>query len=109
MYVKTTKKGERVIVDPAVTTARVYNWFYLFINVGALIGQLSMAYAERYVGFYLSFLLPTVYVLPYSSNSTGFLFPLANTAALLSFSNPTNSSPKCPANSSTPALSAIRL
>lgn len=59
MYVKTTKKGERVIVDPAVTTARVYNWFYLFINVGALIGQLSMAYAERYVGFYLSFLLPT--------------------------------------------------
>lgn len=60
MYVRTTKKGERVIVDPAVTTARVYNWFYLFINVGALIGQLSMAYAERYVGFYLSFLLPTV-------------------------------------------------
>ncbi|KAH9930689.1 POT family-domain-containing protein [Fomitopsis serialis] len=60
MYVRTTKKGERVIVDPAVTTARVYNWFYLFINVGALVGQLSMAYAERYVGFYLSFLLPTV-------------------------------------------------
>ncbi|KAH9833080.1 POT family-domain-containing protein [Rhodofomes roseus] len=60
MYVHTTKKGERVVVDPAITTARVYNWFYLFINVGALIGQLSMAYAERYVGFYLSFLLPTV-------------------------------------------------
>ncbi|OJD32771.1 oligopeptide transporter [Diplodia corticola] len=60
MYVHTTKKGERVIVDPAVTTARVYNWFYLFINIGALIGQLTMAYAERYVGFYLSFMLPTV-------------------------------------------------
>lgn len=60
MYVRTTKKGERVLVDPAVTTARVYNWFYLFINVGSLIGQLSMAYAERYVGFYLSFMLPTL-------------------------------------------------
>jgi proton-dependent oligopeptide transporter, POT family len=60
MHVKTLKSGERVIVDPAVTTARVYNWFYLFINVGALAGQLSMAYAERYVGFYLSFLIPTV-------------------------------------------------
>ncbi|KAF2200721.1 hypothetical protein GQ43DRAFT_441280 [Delitschia confertaspora ATCC 74209] len=60
MYIKTLTSGERVIVDPAATTARVYNWFYLFINVGALIGQLSMAYAERYVGFYLSFLIPTI-------------------------------------------------
>ncbi|KAF2084217.1 MFS peptide transporter-like protein Ptr2 [Saccharata proteae CBS 121410] len=60
MYVRTTAKGERQIVDPAVTTARVYNWFYLFINIGALIGQLSMAYAERYVGFYLSYMLPTL-------------------------------------------------
>jgi POT family proton-dependent oligopeptide transporter len=32
----------------------------MFINVGALVGQLAMAYAERYVGFYLSFLLPTI-------------------------------------------------
>jgi len=61
MYIKTLKTGERVIVDPAVTTARVYMWFYLFINVGALSGQLGMAYAERYVGFYLSFLIPTVF------------------------------------------------
>jgi POT family proton-dependent oligopeptide transporter len=58
--VETRKNGERVIVDPAVTTARVYNWFYFAINVGALIGQIGMAYAERYVGFYLAFLLPTV-------------------------------------------------
>lgn len=28
--------GKRVIVDPAVTTNRIYNWFYLFINIGAL-------------------------------------------------------------------------
>ncbi|QDS75396.1 hypothetical protein FKW77_002916 [Venturia effusa] len=61
MHIKVLRKtGERVLVDPAVTTARVYNWFYLFINVGALIGQISMVYAERYVGFYLSFLLPTL-------------------------------------------------
>jgi POT family proton-dependent oligopeptide transporter len=61
MHVMELKSGERVIVDPAVTTARIYNWFYLFINIGALIGQLSMAYAERYVGFYLSFMVPTLF------------------------------------------------
>jgi POT family proton-dependent oligopeptide transporter len=60
MQVKTLKSGERVIVDPAVTTARVYMWFYFFVNVGSIAGQLSMAYAERYVGFYLSFLIPTI-------------------------------------------------
>lgn len=60
LHKKTLKNGEVVIVDPAVTTARVYMWFYLFINVGALAGQIGMAYAERYVGFYLSFLIPTV-------------------------------------------------
>lgn len=60
MRVKTLKSGERVIVDPAVTTSRIYHWFYLFINVGALIGQIAMVYAERYVGFYLSYLIPTI-------------------------------------------------
>jgi proton-dependent oligopeptide transporter, POT family len=60
LRVRTLKTGERVIVDPAITVNRVYNYFYLFINVGALIGQLTMVYAEKYVGFYLSFLLPTI-------------------------------------------------
>jgi POT family proton-dependent oligopeptide transporter len=59
MRVITLKNGERVIVDPAVTIARVYNWFYFFINTGALIGQITMVYAERYIGFWLAFLLPT--------------------------------------------------
>jgi POT family proton-dependent oligopeptide transporter len=54
---------ERVIVDPAVTITRVYNYFYLFINIGALSGQLGMAYAERYVGFYLAYLIPTIFFL----------------------------------------------
>jgi POT family proton-dependent oligopeptide transporter len=54
------KTGERVIIDPAVTINKVYMWFYFFINIGALVGQLTMAYAERYVGFWLSFTLPTI-------------------------------------------------
>lgn len=60
MRVATTKKGERVIVDPATTATRVYMYFYLFINIGALVGQIGMTYAERYVGFWLSYLLPTL-------------------------------------------------
>jgi POT family proton-dependent oligopeptide transporter len=34
--------------------------FYLFINVGALVGQIGMSYSAKYVGFWLSFLLPTI-------------------------------------------------
>jgi POT family proton-dependent oligopeptide transporter len=58
-FIATTKSGERVIVDPTLTTSRLYMYFYLFINIGALVGQISMAYAEKYVGFWLSFTLPT--------------------------------------------------
>jgi POT family proton-dependent oligopeptide transporter len=53
------KSGERVIVDPAATIARIYLYFYLMINIGSLTGQISMVYAERYIGFWLSYLLPT--------------------------------------------------
>jgi POT family proton-dependent oligopeptide transporter len=60
IHVKTLPSGERVIVDPAVTIERIYMWFYFFINVGALVGQVTMVYAEQYVGFWLSFTLPTV-------------------------------------------------
>ncbi|KAJ9638505.1 hypothetical protein H2204_004275 [Knufia peltigerae] len=60
LRIETGSKGERVIVDPAQTSARVYNWFYLFINIGALLGQLSMSYAALYIGYYLAFLLPTI-------------------------------------------------
>lgn len=59
LKVTTLKSGERVIIDPAITINRVYNWFYFFINVGALIGQITMVYAEKYVGFWLAYLLPT--------------------------------------------------
>lgn len=35
-------------------------WFYLLINVGALAGSIGMTYAEKYVGFWLSYTLPTI-------------------------------------------------
>ncbi|TKX24631.1 putative peptide transporter ptr2 [Elsinoe australis] len=60
MRVETLKSGERVLVDPAITTSRLYLYFYLCINVGSLTGQIAMVYAEKYVGFWLSFMLPTV-------------------------------------------------
>lgn len=60
MVVRTLPTGERVIVDPAATASRVYHYFYLFINIGALCGQLAMVYCEHYVGFWLSFTLPTI-------------------------------------------------
>lgn len=59
------KTGEKVIVDPALTTARIYLWFYLMINIGSFCGELSMVYAEKYVGFWLSYMLPTlVFIIP---------------------------------------------
>ncbi|KAH8590996.1 Ptr2 peptide transporter [Bisporella sp. PMI_857] len=60
MTIRTKPNGERVIVDPAVTSSRVYHYFYLFINIGALVGQVGMVYAEKYVGFWLSYMLPTI-------------------------------------------------
>ncbi|KAH6715685.1 putative peptide transporter ptr2 [Leptodontidium sp. MPI-SDFR-AT-0119] len=63
MRIKVTPKGERVIMDPAVTTSRVFLYFYLMINVGSLTGSIGMVYAERYIGFWLSYLLPTIMLL----------------------------------------------
>lgn len=54
------KSGERVIIDPALTIARIYMWFYLLINLGSLAGQLGMIYAERRIGFWFAYMLPTV-------------------------------------------------
>jgi POT family proton-dependent oligopeptide transporter len=53
------RNGERVIVDPAVTNTRIFLYFYLCINVGSLTGQIGMVYVEKYVGFWLAFLIPT--------------------------------------------------
>lgn len=58
-YVITTKSGERVIQDPQVTISRVYLYFYMMINMGSLAGGIGMVYAERYIGFWLSYAMPT--------------------------------------------------
>ncbi|KAF3392476.1 Peptide transporter PTR2 [Penicillium rolfsii] len=55
-YIKTLKSGERVIVDPESTTTRTMLIFYGFVNVGAFF-MLATTYSEKYVGFWLSFLL----------------------------------------------------
>jgi len=40
--VETLKSGERVIKDPVLTISVIYMRYYFFINVGSLIGQISM-------------------------------------------------------------------
>lgn len=61
LFIKTIlKTGERVIVDPAQTITRIFLYFYFMINIGALIGQICMVFAEKYVGFWLAYLLPTI-------------------------------------------------
>lgn len=47
LFIGHTRSGERVIVDPIMTTSKIYMYFYMFINVGALIGQITMAYSEK--------------------------------------------------------------
>ncbi|KAI0321432.1 hypothetical protein OF83DRAFT_313879 [Amylostereum chailletii] len=46
-FISETKQGERVVVDPILTTSRIYMYFYFFINVGSLIGQITMTFAEK--------------------------------------------------------------
>ncbi|KAI1812450.1 POT family protein [Poronia punctata] len=58
--VETLKSGERVIKDPVLTISVIYMRYYFFINIGSLLGQISMVYAEKYVGFYLAYTLPTL-------------------------------------------------
>jgi POT family proton-dependent oligopeptide transporter len=60
LFIRVEKSGERVIVDPSMTVSRVYMYFYWFINFGSLIGSIGMVYSEKYVGFWLSYTLPTI-------------------------------------------------
>jgi len=61
--VKTLKTGEKVIEDPEATTERVMLWFYLLINIGGFMGT-ATSYAEKYIGWWLAFLLPLLLYLP---------------------------------------------
>ncbi|KAJ6098544.1 hypothetical protein N7467_000079 [Penicillium canescens] len=56
MAITTTKKGERVIIDPALTIQRIYMIFYGCINLGSL-SLLATPYMELYVGFWSAYLL----------------------------------------------------
>lgn len=58
-YTKTLKSGERVIVDPETTVQRILLIFYGFINVGAFFA-IATTYAEKYLGFWVAFLLPGI-------------------------------------------------
>ncbi|KAK6203761.1 peptide transporter ptr2 [Pestalotiopsis sp. IQ-011] len=59
----TTKKGERVIQDPESSTERVMLWFYLVINIGGFM-NVATAYIEKYIGWWLAFLVPLFLYLP---------------------------------------------
>lgn len=61
--VVTLGSGERVIQDPESTVERVMLWFYLLINVGGFMGVVT-SYTSKYVGWWLSFLIPTILYLP---------------------------------------------
>ncbi|KAK5113960.1 hypothetical protein LTR62_003083 [Meristemomyces frigidus] len=58
-WVKTLKSGERVVVDPETTVQRIMLLFYGLVNVGAFYA-LATTYAEKYVGYWLAFLLPGI-------------------------------------------------
>ncbi|KAJ5817115.1 hypothetical protein N7447_009348 [Penicillium robsamsonii] len=58
-YLKTLKSGETVIVDPETTNTRTMLLFYMFVNIGAFF-MLATTYAEKYVGFWLAYLLPGI-------------------------------------------------
>ncbi|KAF4624168.1 hypothetical protein G7Y89_g14006 [Cudoniella acicularis] len=63
LEIKVLKSGEKVIVDPEHTTERVMLWFYLLINIGGFM-NVPTAYTAKYVGWWLSFLLPLFLYMP---------------------------------------------
>ncbi|KAF2711233.1 PTR2-domain-containing protein [Pleomassaria siparia CBS 279.74] len=58
-YTKTLSSGEKVVVDPETTIQRIMLVFYGFINVGAFF-SIATVYAEKYLGFWVAFLLPGI-------------------------------------------------
>lgn len=52
-YVRVRKNGKKEIVCPAVTSARIYLYFYFLINCGSITGSIAMVYSEHFHSFYL--------------------------------------------------------
>ncbi|KAL1882129.1 hypothetical protein VTK73DRAFT_2220 [Phialemonium thermophilum] len=57
--VKTLKSGEQVVVDPELTVQRLFNWFYLAVNIGAL-SPLITVNVEAHRSFWLAYLIPLI-------------------------------------------------
>jgi len=58
-YTKILNNGEKVLVDPETTTQRMMLIFYALANAGAFFA-VGTTYAEKYIGYWLSFLLPGI-------------------------------------------------
>lgn len=58
-YTKVLKSGEKVVVDPETTVQKIMLFFYGFVNVGAFFA-IATTYTEKYVGYWLTFLLPGI-------------------------------------------------
>ncbi|KAK4503505.1 hypothetical protein PRZ48_004420 [Zasmidium cellare] len=58
-YVRALPSGERVVIDPETTVQRTMLLFYGFINIGAFF-MIATTYCEKYVGFWLAYLLPGI-------------------------------------------------
>jgi POT family proton-dependent oligopeptide transporter len=56
-HLRTLKSGEVVVVDPALTTARVFMWYYWAANIGGLSSLMTVA-IEKEASFWLAYLLP---------------------------------------------------
>jgi POT family proton-dependent oligopeptide transporter len=59
LRLRVDEKGNKTIVDSATTRTRVFLYFSCVVNIGSIAGMTSMVYAEKYVGFWLSFTITT--------------------------------------------------
>jgi POT family proton-dependent oligopeptide transporter len=58
LHKRTLATGETVLVDPSLTVQRTFLYFYMMINCGSLV-SLTTTFAEKHVGFWLAYALPT--------------------------------------------------
>ncbi|WWC71079.1 uncharacterized protein I206_105032 [Kwoniella pini CBS 10737] len=58
-YLSSLSNGEKVIVDREATIQKIMSVYYGSINIGGFIA-ITSTFAEKYVGFWLAFLMPGV-------------------------------------------------
>ena len=100
LFIGHTRSGERVVVDPILTTSRIYMYFYLLINVGSLIGQISMVYSEkvcyRFVSSYLVAVSNWTICSMSASTCHSLSPPSSSSSARLSFTSAATCTPVLP-------------